>query len=303
MTDVLGPLDIGLSMGLVFTWAVLALSLAFRLLNFPDLTIEGSLAIGAAVFAKLVRNGIPLLAAVAVALAVGMLSGALTAFLHVRFKMNKFLAGIIVVSVTYSLSLRLMGSSNISLLQSPSLLDIAQPLDSFFGGSFRLGTALFLTVLLVASMLLILFGISSRYGMRLRAAGSNPSFARSVGISVAWNTVFGLAITNGLAAFSGILLSSYQGFSDAGMGGGVLILSIAAMTIGERLLPERSMSFPMYVAVAAVLGSIVYQVIVAYAIWLGLAPTDLKLVTAMLVMVVVAARFSRDGELFAEGFR
>lgn len=297
------PLDIGISMGLIFAWAVLALALAFRLLSFPDLTVEGSLPLGAAVFAVLLKNGIPLLGAVLAALLVGAVAGGLTAFLHIRFSLNKFLAGIIVVAMTYSLSLRAMGASNIGLLQSASLFDLITPLDRAVRGPFHVGTILLLSLLLGVGGVLLLLGLSSRKGMRLRVAGSNAEYARSLGISVPRNMVVGLAITNSLAAVSGVLLAMHQGFADVAMGQGVLILALAAMTIGERLLPERALPFHVFVVLAAIVGSVFYQIIVAYAVRMGLAATDLKLATALLVLLVVALRVSRDNELFAEGLK
>lgn len=301
MTDWLVPLDIGLTMGLLLAWAVLALALAFRLLSFPDLTVEGSLPLGAAVFAILLKSGAPLWAAVAVALVSGALAGALTAYLHLRFRLNKFLSGIIVVAIAYSLSLRIMGASNIGLLQSASIFDFVEPLNRIGGGTFHAGTILLLSVLLLGGVILLGVGLLSRRGIRLRATGSNPEYARSLGISVPWNLVCGLALTNSLAAVSGVLLSTHQGFADIGMGQGILILALAAMTIGERLLPERNLPFPVFVVAAAIAGSVFYQLLVSYAIRLGLAPTDLKMATAVLVLVVVALKFSRGDELLSEG--
>ena len=136
--------------------------------------------------------------------------------------------------------------------------------------------------------------------MRLRIAGSNPEYAKSLGINVPLSIIMGLAATNALAAFSGLLLAMYQGFADIAMGQGVLILALAAMTIGERLLPEKRLPYHVFVILAAILGSIAYQSLVAYAVRAGLAPTDLKLATAIMVLVVVAFRVSRNGELLAE---
>jgi putative ABC transport system permease protein len=299
--DWLVPLDIGVIMGLLLAWAVLALALAFRLLAFPDLTVEGTVPLGAAVFAILLKNGFPLWVAVMMALVSGLAAGALTAYLHLRFRLNKFLSGIIVVAIAYSLSLRIMGASNIGLLQSASIFDFVKPLDDGGGGTFHVGTILLLFGLLLGGATLLVAGLLSRRGMRLRVAGSNPLYARSLGISVPWNLVCGLALTNALAAVSGVLLSMHQGFADIGMGQGILILALAAMTIGERLLPERNLPFPIFVVAAAILGSIFYQLLVSYAIRLGLAPTDLKMATAVLVLIVVALRVSRDEALLSEG--
>ncbi|MDD5094601.1 MAG: hypothetical protein PHV74_09510 [Dehalococcoidia bacterium] len=294
------PLDIGLVMGLLLAWAVVALALAFRLLDFPDLTVEGSLPLGAAVFAILMKSGFSMPVAIGFAVLSGGAAGALTGFIHVRFKLNKFLSGIIVIAIAYSLSLRIMGASNIGLLQASSLFDIVEPLNNSVISRFHLGTIVLLVAMLVAGSLLILLGLSTRRGVRLRVAGSNPDYARALGINVPMNVVTGLAITNALAAFSGVLLSMHQGFADISMGQGVLILALAAMTIGERLLPEKHLPFHAFVLCAAILGSIAYQVLVAYAVRAGLAATDLKLATAVMVLLVVAFRVSRNGDLLAE---
>lgn len=299
----LAPLDIGSTMGLILAWVVLALALAFRLLNFPDLTVEGSLPLGAAVFAILVKNGMPLPMSVGAALLAGATAGGLTAFLHLRFSLNKFLAGIIVVAISYSLCLRVMGASNIGLLQSASLFDFTAPLDSALGQGWHGGTILFLVTLLIIGVALIISSLSTLRGMRLRVAGSNPEYARSLGVNVTVNLVVGLALTNSLAALAGVLLAMHQGFVDVSMGQGVLIIALASMTLGERLLPERALPFHTFVALAAVSGSILYQTLVSYAVRLGLSPNDLKLVTAILVLFVVALRYSRGGELLAEGVK
>lgn len=294
------PLDIGLTTGLIFAWAVLALALAFRLFHFPDLTIEGSLPLGAAVFAVLLKAGNPMIVAIFAACVAGGLAGGLTAYLHVRFKLNKFLAGIILATICYSLSLRVMGASNIGLLQSATVFDIVASLDNLFAPDWHLGTIAMLAILITLGSALGFLVLSSRKGIKLRAAGSNPEYARSLGINVSLNLIVGLAITNALSAFSGVLLASFQGFSDVSMGLGILIIALVAMTLGERILPEKRLSYQTFVIAAAVVGSVVYQTIVAYAVRFGLAPTDLKLATALLVLVVVALRMSRNGELFVQ---
>lgn len=295
------PIDIGLTMGLILAWAVIALALAFRLLHFPDLTIEGSLPLGAAVFAALYKSQFPWPVAAGGACAAGALAGSLTALLHVKFKLNKFLAGILVVAISYSLSLRLMGASNIGLLKLQSIFDTLERWDNHINPTFHFATVIFLAGLIIGGAVLIARGLSSRYGIRLRVAGSNPEYARSLGIHVLRKLVVGLAFTNALAALSGVFLAMKQGFADVGMGQGVLILALAAMTIGERLLPQRYLPLPVFVLVAAIVGSVLYQTLVSYAVRAGLAPTDLKLATAVLVLFVIAVRFSRNGELFQEG--
>lgn len=293
-------LDIGLVMGLLLAWAVLAIGLGFRLLDFPDLTVEGSLPLGAAVFAVLYKGGIPMPVSIIAALLAGAAAGALTGFLYVQFRLNKFLAGIIVIAISYSLSLRIMGASNIGLLQLDSIFDLVENLNGNLPDRLHIGTILLLISFVVLGGIVLLWALATRQGIRLRVAGSNPEYAKSLGINVSLNMILSLAITNALAAFSGLLLTMQQGFADISMGQGILILALAAMTIGERLLPEKHLPFQVFVFLAAIVGSVTYQVLVAFAVHAGLASTDLKLATAVMVLSVVALRVSRNSELFSE---
>jgi putative ABC transport system permease protein len=295
------PLDIGVSMGLTLAWSVLALALGLRLFSFPDLTVEGSLTLGAATFAVLVKGGAhPILAALA-AMVAGAAAGALTGTIYARLKLNKFLAGILVVAICYTLSLRVMGGSNIGLLRILPFTEILDRLDARLGNPYHLGSILTFGLLLSLGAFTIIMMAATRKGLSIRAAGSNPNYARGLGINVTFSLTLGLACTNALAALSGVLLSVRQGFADVGMGQGVLILALASIALGERLMPGRYFSYHTHVVFAAITGSLVYQIIVACAIRLGLAPTDLKMATAVLVLIVVAARSSRDRDLFSEG--
>lgn len=295
------PLDIGLVMGLLLGWAVLGFGLAFRLFGFPDLTVEGSLPLGAGVYAVLVTRGLPMALALVVACAAGALAGTLTACLHVRFSVNKLLAGVIVLAICYSLTLRVMHGSNIGLLEAPSIFNFrwVRSLNQIEGGPFELGTLTLLVGAAAFSILSAKWFLSSHLGIRMRAVGSNAEFARSLGFKTSVYVIAALGLTNALAALSGVLLAMREGFADIGMGQGVLILALAALTIGERILPQRRISFPLFVAVASIAGSLVYQILIAAAVRIGLAPTDLKLATAVLVLLVVALGVTRDGELSA----
>ncbi|MBL8180009.1 MAG: ABC transporter permease [Blastocatellia bacterium] len=296
----IAALDIGIVMGLILAWSVLGLTLSYRLLDFPDLTIEASLLIGGASYAVLHRAGFGLFVATVLAVVAGGLAGAVTGWINSRFRINKFLCGIIVISIAYTVGLRLMGSSNIGQTQASTLLDLFAPLDQ--GGSlpFHVGSIVFLTLLAAGIIGFLFLALRTQPGLKMRVAGSNPGYARSLGIPVSRNIVLGLFITNSLSALSGVLLVMHQGFADISMGQGVLVISLAAMTIGERLLPERRMSLPTFVVFAAILGSIVYQTILALAIGAGLAATDLRLATAMFVLVVVALKLTGRVDLLEE---
>ncbi len=300
--DLLVPLDTGLLIGLILAWSVIALSVSFRLLNFPDLTIEGSLLIGAAVFTALLELKVSPVYATLSGMLSGALAGGLTGFFHVKYRINKFLAGIIVVAICFTASLRIMGASNIGLINYKTVFDKVEFFDKLIP-NLHIGSILLLTVMLMLGSLLLYAGLSSKRGIRLRVAGSNPEYARSLGISVPIYLVAGLAFSNSLAALSGILLAMFQGFTDVNMGQGTLIIALAALTIGERLFPKTKVSYHLFILIAAIGGSILYQVLVAVAIRMGLAATDLKMVTAVLVLVVMAMKSSRHEELLSEEFK
>ena len=196
-----------------------------------------------------------------------------------------------------------MGRSNIGLLGQASIFDWIPSLDRLASGGFHLGTLMLLGVLVAVVCVVARIFLASRPGLRLRAAGANPEYARLLGVHVPMNMVLGLALTNGLAAMGGVLAAMNQGFADVGMGQGVLILALAAMTIGERIVPESRFSYQSYVLLAALVGAIVYQILVSYALRLGLAATDLKLATAVLVLLVIALHATKNGQLFLEEVR
>jgi putative tryptophan/tyrosine transport system permease protein len=297
------PLDIGLVMGLILAWPVLGFAGAFRFFNFPDLTLEGSFPTGAAVCGVVLLHGWPVSFAILAAAAVGACLGALTAFIHSRLGVNKFLAGIIVVAISYTADLRIMDAPNLGLIQTPSIFNLVDPLNDEIGINLQVGTILLLASCLAVGCCILLACTKTKGGMRLRVAGSNPVYARSLGISAPAMLMTGLAIANALVAGSGALLAMYQGFSDVGMGQGILILALASMSIGERLVPERHLSIPVFVIISAALGSIVYEVLIAYALRLGLAATDLKLATAVFVLLVIALRVKNRDDGFLEAVR
>lgn len=290
------PLQIGLEMGLIMFFAVLGLAIAFRLLNFPDLTIEGSFLLGAVGFAVMRRSGFDMWAAILAAQVSGAFAGVVTGYLHARFHINKFLAAVIVVSICYSVSLRLMGTSNIGLLSSSSIFDQLDSWGRSIGVPF--GKVLFLLGAACAIGGGIVLALSSREGLRLRVAGCNPSYAHTLGIGVVISTMLGLGVTNALAALSGALLAVHQGFADVGLGQGVLIFALASMSLGDRLLSERRLSVPIFVVVSSVLGSVVYQYLIALSVSAGLNPVDLKLITAVLLLILVIVRARRHDDPF-----
>jgi putative ABC transport system permease protein len=236
-------------------------------------------------------------------MAVGACLGALTALIHVRLGVNKFLAGIVVIAISYTVDLRIMDAANIGLIRAPSIFDVVEPFNTRSGLNLQLGTVLLLATLLLVGLSVLIVGINSRWGIRLRVAGSNGEYARSLGISVPRMLTAGLAITNALVGGAGALVAMYQGFADIGMGQGILILALASMTIGERILPEESFSIPTFVITAAIAGSLAYEIVIAYALRLGLAATDLKLATALFVIGIIALKMRKRDDGFLEILR
>jgi putative tryptophan/tyrosine transport system permease protein len=291
------PIETGMIQGLIFACVVLGLGVALRLFQFPDLTVEGSFMIGGAAFATLRTHDISFAVALVVAIGIGMAAGAITATLHMYLKLNKFLAGILVIATTYSLALRIMQGSNVSLLNTSSPLDVAIPLNRLGPPDTHLGDLLILGALVfcLATSIILLF--RSRVGVQLRATGCNPQFAQSIGIFVPAYLIAGIALTNGLAALSGSLLATYQGFCDVGMGQGILVICLASLAIGERFATTKRLPDFICVVIAACLGSMAYQIAVAIAVRLGLPPTDLKIATAILVLCVVAFRSKKNAAL------
>jgi putative ABC transport system permease protein len=271
----LGALEIGLIFGLV----ALGVLLSFRIVNFPDLTVDGSFPLGGAVAATLIVAGSDPFAATAAAIAAGALAGAATAWLNVRFKIMQLLASILVMIALYSINLRVMGKPNVALIDEPTVFSML----AIEGvPELWLKPLVLLAVVFAAKLLLDLF-FASEAGLAMRATGGNPRMARAQGISTDRCTVAGLALSNALVALAGALFVQSQGGADISMGVGTIVIGLAAVIIGETLLPARRL---FVTTLACVLGAVLYRFFIAGALntdFLGLQAQDLNLVTAVLV--------------------
>jgi len=303
MNEVSVILDVGLCAGMIAAPSVLAMAIAWRCLDFPDLGIEAAVPFGAAAASLVLGAGGNPMAALLVGSAAGVVPGLLTGSIHACLGLPKLLAGVLVATLFYSVNLRIMGGANVSLLGKPSFLDVASDPDSSGAGaaSFHVGRLIVLALVLGIVTAFLWTMLRTRVGLRLQAVGSNPDFARSVGVPTRAYVVFGLAATNALGAMSGALLAMHQGFADVGMGFGVLVVTVASLAIGERLLSvwgRRSRQFRC--VASAVAGAIVYQCLIVAALRFGLPATDLKLATAILVLVFMYAQFRRPAALTAQ---
>ncbi len=271
-----------LEQGLLYGIMVLGVYLTFRILDFPDLTVDGSFPLGAAVAAHMIITGSNPWLATATALFCGMVAGFVTGFLHTQLRITPLLAGILSMIALYSVNLRVMGKSMISLLR----------MDTIYTGLSALGISDNIAVIVlggivvaIAIFLVYLF-LETEVGLALRATGDNPQMIRSLGVNTNIMKVTGLSISNGLIAFSGAMVAQKQGFADVGMGIGMIIVGLASVIIGEVLFGNHTI---LRCLIAVVIGSIIYRFVIAMVLQMGLAPTDLKLFTAILVALALSS--------------
>lgn len=283
-----GALVLSLELGLLYSLVAFSLVLSFRFLEFPDLSIDGTFTTGAATFGACVVtwNWSPWLALIAAILA-GSLAGGLTGFLSSRFNLAPLLSGILVLTMLYSINLRIMGQANISLLGASTLLSPLRA--SPHREALYLVTFGLVSVGIFGLLLIILH---TEFGTGLRATGDNARFVTLMGWSPRVFVVTGIALANGVAALAGALVAQRQGFADVNMGFGMLILALASLVIGDALLPgSRHQISRLFLA--AVIGAVGYQFAVALGLAAGLRPGDLRLVTGLLVLLALG--FGRLG--------
>lgn len=269
-----------LELGLIYSLVALGVYLSFRTLQFPDLTVDGSFPLGAAVCATLISRGFDPYLATGAAIISGTMAGVVTAWLATRLKMLNLLAGILVMTALYSINLRIMGRPNIALMGDTTIFS-AFPVIESIPMAILLGVIVLLVILIVYDFL------RSRLGLALRATGSNPRMGRAQGISDQRMIWLGLGISNGLVAFAGALFAQIHGFADVTMGVGTIIIGLAAVIIGEALLPIRHV---IQALIACVIGAILYRFVIATALNVGdfgLQASDLNLVTAVLVAIAM----------------
>ncbi|MGV1005608.1 MAG: ABC transporter permease [Candidatus Nanopelagicales bacterium] len=284
----------GLQQGLLYCFMVLGVYITFRVLDFPDLTVDGSLPLGAAVTAALIVGGhSPWVATLAGVLA-GLCAGMVTGFLHILLKSGsndsgagnygpKLLAGILTMTALYTVNLRVMGRSNTPLLNVDTVFEKLSDLLHFALTGWRLVAVLALLAVVVKFTLD--WFLHTEFGMCLRATGDNEQMIRAMGTNTDFTRVIGLGLANALVALTGSLVAQQQGFADVGMGIGTIVAGLAGVIMGEVIFGERSVSWVLFAVIG---GSIVYRLLIAVSLRLGIAPTDLKLLTAVLVVVALS---------------
>jgi putative ABC transport system permease protein len=261
------------TIGFILAPLALGVFISYRVFRTLDLTADGSFGIGAAVVAALLVRQVPPLAATVLAAAAGVAAGGITGLLHTRFLVSVLLAGVLTSTALYSVCLFVMGSGNLSLAASPGLLS---------GGAFAGLASVGLLAGGLAVALTLFMGTD--LGLAMRAAGNNPQMAKAVGIDVDRMVVIGLGLSNGLIALAGALFAQYSGFANIQMGIGAIVTGVATLMVGETLLGKGTLG--RWIA-GAVVGAVVFRLLVAMAVRAGLDPNALKLITALFVLAVL----------------
>ncbi len=269
-----------LELGLMYAVMVIGVYLTFRVLNYADLSVDGSFTLGAAIAATLIVSGYNPWLATGAAFAGGLLAGIFTGVLHTKFKITPLLSGILTMTALYSVNLRVMGKANISLLNTRTIFTDFAKLPFLEGYAVLV---LSLATVIIIGFLVYRF-LLTEVGLALRATGDNELMIQSQGVNIEVMKIMGLAISNGLVAFAGSYVAQNQQFADAGMGIGMIIAGLASVIIGEVLIGTSSIGRTV---VAVIFGGVMYRVIIALVLQLGLKPTDLKMVTAFIVIIAL----------------
>ena len=257
---------------LIFAIMVLGVYISFRILNFPDMTVDGTFPLGAAISAKLLTLGINPYLTLLVALVAGAAAGAVTGLIHVKLKVKDLLAGILVMTALYSVNLRVMEKSNIPLFEE----------DNIFNTEYSM--MITIVVLILISKFLLDYLLKTKFGFALKALGDNENLIVSLGLNEEKYKIYGLMIANAFVAFSGAVLAQYQGFADVGMGTGIIVIGLASIIIGDTLFGKRR---KLVGTTIVIIGSILYRGVIAVTLSMGMDASDLKLITSVIVIVIV----------------
>ena len=264
---------------LIFAIMVLGVYISFRILNFPDMTVDGTFPLGAAISAKLLTLGVNPYLTLLVALVSGAAAGAITGLIHVKLKVKDLLAGILVMTALYSVNLRVMGKSNIPLFEE----------DNIFNTEYSM--MITIVVLILISKFLLDYLLKTKFGFALKALGDNENLIVSLGLNEEKYKIYGLMIANAFVAFSGAVLAQYQGFADVGMGTGIIVIGLASIIIGDTLFGKRRR---LAGTTIVIIGSILYRGVIAVTLSMGMDASDLKLITSIIVIVILWIQKQKD---------
>jgi putative ABC transport system permease protein len=284
-----GVLSFSFYEGLVFGLVAIGVYLTLRVLAFPDLTVDGSYTLGGATTAVLIVNGVHPFPATLAAIGTGLCAGLITGMLNTKLRLPALLAGILMMVGLYSINLRIMGGANVSLLRQVTAFDKVAGFLGLSSGSIVVSITVGLAIAVIVFLILNWF-LRTEIGLSLRATGDNEQMVRSLGVDTDKNIMLGCAISNGLVGLAGAVVAQGQGFADVGMGIGMIVMGLASVIIGEALFRPRGVA---RLLLAAIGGAFCYRLFITIALRLGMAPGDLKLITAVLVVIALAVPFIR----------
>lgn len=276
-----------IELGLIFALMALGVYITYRILDFPDLTVDGSFTTGAAISVIMIGHGYPALIATLAGMAGGMIAGVCTGLLHTKGKINGLLAGILMMIALYSINLRIMDKPNVPVKVDEGLLGGFIRSDLLTAGGVSWIYAVVLSVVVAIIWLLLVAFFKTDMGLSLRATGDNKRMIRSFGGNTDRTTIIGVSLSNGLVALSGALIAQDAGFADNSMGIGMIVIGLASVIIGEAIFGSRGV---LGTTLAVIVGAVVYRVVIAAALnaeWLNLETSDLKLITAVIVIIAL----------------
>lgn len=277
-----GFLIASLEQGLIYGIMAIGVYMTFRILDFADLTVDGSLTLGAAVSSRMIVIGYNPFLTLIFATIAGGISGSITGFLNTRLKIAPLLSGILTMTSLWSINLRIMGRPNIPLLSDKTIFDIFK-LPFNVAGYEEL---ILILIVVVAVLITLIFFLKTKLGYALRATGDNPAMVRSMAINTENIKMIGLILANSFVALSGSLICQYQSFADISMGIGTIIAGLASVIIGEVIIGKDSFYF---IIPGIIIGSILYRASISFALMSGFAASDLKLLTALIVIIFLSA--------------
>lgn len=265
-------------LGLLYALMALGVYLTFRILNFPDLTVDGSFTTGAGIAGTMILAGYSPWISTIAAFFGGLAAGAVTGLLHTKGKINALLSGILMMIALYSINYRIMGRPNLSLLNADRVFPTGE---IGFGASYAMFVGLF--VVIIIKFILDWF-LRTDIGLAIRATGDNQRMIRSFGANTDTTIITGVSLSNGLVAMSGAFVAQYQGFADLQMGVGMIVIGLASVIIGEVIFGTRTI---FRATIAVILGAVIYRIVIALSLRYGLEASDMKLMTALIVTVAL----------------
>ncbi|MFP4365345.1 MAG: ABC transporter permease [Spirochaetia bacterium] len=290
--------------GLIYGLMTLGVFITFRILDFPDLTVDGSFPLGAAIMTIMIVNEANLAVAVMVSFIGGILAGLITAFIHNKLKIPNLLSGILTMTMLYSVNIRVLGNrANVPILRQTTILSWVEGLIASVPDEIAVLVFFIIFCLFIKGLLDLFF--HTDMGLTLRAMGNNQQMVINQGVNPETMKLIGVGLSNGLVALSGAFAAQYQGFADVSLGQGIIITGLASVMIGEVILPSKRISV---ITLRVILGSIIFKGIMYlgryYGYYIHLTPNDLKLITGLLVILaIILTRLRDSGFQAGKGFR